>query len=97
MTEKDEQNIICNKCYNAILREFLVTCLTCNKTMKKMFTLKFEIDKILLPGKQDTRNAEIKQNELLHMQDLPLTTPTKMYICVATQMCIKIYVKCTTK
>ena len=25
MTENDEQNIICNKCYNAILRESLVT------------------------------------------------------------------------
>ena len=31
------------------------------------------------------------------MQELPLTTPTKMYVCVATQMCRKIYLKCTTK
>ena len=45
MTENDEQNIICNKCHNAILRESLVTCLTCDKTMKKMFTLKFDMDK----------------------------------------------------
>ena len=35
MTVNDEQNIICNKCHNAILRESLVTCLTCDKTMKK--------------------------------------------------------------
>ena len=28
------------------------------------------------------RNAEIKQNKPLHMQELPLTTPTKMYMCV---------------
>ena len=35
MTENDEQNIICNKYHNAILRESLVTCLTCDKTMKK--------------------------------------------------------------
>ena len=28
MTENDKQNIICNKCHNAILRESLVTCLT---------------------------------------------------------------------
>ena len=35
MTENDEQNIICNKCHNAICRESLVTCLTCTKTMKK--------------------------------------------------------------
>ena len=45
MTENDEQNIICNKCHNAILRESLVTCLTCDKTMKKMLTLKFDMDK----------------------------------------------------
>ena len=35
MTENDEQNIICNKCHNAILRESFVTCLTCDKTMQK--------------------------------------------------------------
>ena len=38
MTE-NEQNI-CNKCHNAILRESLVTCHTCDKTMKKMNQLK---------------------------------------------------------
>ena len=38
MTENDEQNIICNKCHNTILRESLFTCLTCDKTMKKMLT-----------------------------------------------------------
>ena len=35
MTENDEQNIICNKCHNAICRESLVTYLTCDKAMKK--------------------------------------------------------------
>ena len=35
MKENDERNIICNKCQNAILRESLVTCLTCEKTFKK--------------------------------------------------------------
>ena len=34
--ENDEQNIICNKCHNAIFRESLVACLTCIKTMIKM-------------------------------------------------------------
>ena len=37
--------MISNKCQNTIFREFLVTCLTCDKTMKKMFTLKFDMDK----------------------------------------------------
>ena len=45
MTENDEQNIICNKCHNTILRESLVTC---DKTMKKMLTLKFDMDKYSL-------------------------------------------------
>ena len=86
MTENDEQNIICNKCHNAILRESLVTCLTCDKTIKKMLTLKFDMDKYST-GKHNTRNAEIKQNKPLHMQDLPLTTPTKMYMCVLQHRC----------
>ena len=45
MTENDEQNIICNKCHNAICRESLVTCLTCTKTKKKMCTLKFDMNR----------------------------------------------------
>ena len=82
MTENDEQNIICKKCHNAILRESLVTYLTCDKTMKKMLTLKFYMDKYSSLETHNTRNADIKQNKPLHMQDLPLTTPTKMYMCV---------------
>ena len=39
MTENDEQNIICNKCHSTILRESLVICLTCDKTMKKCWHL----------------------------------------------------------
>ena len=35
LTENDEQNIICNKCHDAIFRESLLTCLACDKTMKK--------------------------------------------------------------
>ena len=35
MTENEEQKIICNKCHNTVLIQSLVTCLTCDKTMKK--------------------------------------------------------------
>ena len=38
-----------------------------------------------------TRNADIKQNKPLHMQDLPLTTPTKMYMCVLQHRCAERY------
>ena len=37
MIENDAQNIICNKCHNAICRESLVTCLICTKTVKKVY------------------------------------------------------------
>ena len=87
MTENDEQNIICNKCHNTILRESLVTCLTCDKTMKKNVDAEIWYGQILLTGKQDMRNAEIKQNKLIYMQELPLTTPTKMYLCVLQHRC----------
>ena len=46
---------------------------------------------ILLTGKQDTTNAEKKQNELLYMQKLPLTSPTKMYMCVLQHRCAERY------
>ena len=45
MKENDEQNIIWKKCHNAIFRESLVTYLTCMKTMKKMCTFKFDMNK----------------------------------------------------
>ena len=62
MTENDEQNIICNKCHNAIFRESLVTYLTCDNTMKKNVYIEIWYQQILLTGKQDIRNAEIKHN-----------------------------------
>ena len=57
MKENDEQNIICNKCHNAISRESLVTCLTCDKTVKKVFTLNCDMDKYSL--------LEYKMQEML--------------------------------
>ena len=64
MTENDEQNIICNKCHNAILRESLVTCLTCDKTMKKMLTLKFDMDKY--SSLENTTLEMLKSNRTNH-------------------------------
>ena len=91
MTENDEQKIICNKSHNTMLRQSLVTCLTCDKTIKKMLTLKFDMDNYsLLENK--TQNAENKQNKLLYMQELPLTTPTKMYMCLLQHRCAERYI-----
>ena len=44
MKENDEQNIIYNKCHNAIFRPSLLTCFTCEKSIK-MFTLKLDMSK----------------------------------------------------
>ena len=67
MTENDEKNIICNKCYNAISRESLVTCLTCTKTMKKMCTLKFDMN----------RYSSLEHN----IQEMAKSQKTNPYIC----------------
>ena len=45
MTENDEQNIICNKCQNAICRESLVTCPYMHENYEKMCTLKFDMNR----------------------------------------------------
>ena len=63
MTENDEQNI-CNKCHNAILGESLVTCLTCDKRMKKMLTLKFDMDKY--SSQENTTLEMLKSNRTNH-------------------------------
>ena len=64
MTENYEQNIICNKCHNAILRESLVKCLTFDKTMKKMFKLKFDMDKY--SSLENTTLEMLKSNRTNH-------------------------------
>ena len=76
MKENDEQNIICNKCHNAICREFLVACLKYMKTMKNVY-IEISCEQILLTGKQHTIHSKITENQLLHMQKLPSTTATK--------------------
>ena len=92
MTENDEQNIKCNKWHNAILRESLVTCLTCDKTMKKMLTLKFYMDKY--SSLENTTLEMLKSNRTnpLHMQDLPKCTCVCCNTDVLKDIC-KIYNK----
>ena len=79
MTENDEQNIICNKCHNAFFRDSLVTCITCDKTMKKMFTLKFDMDKY-----------SSLENKILEMLK---SNRTNCYICKSCYL--QLQPKCT--
>ena len=67
MTEKDQQNIICNKCHNAICRETIVTCLRCTKAMTKICTLKFDIN----------RYTSLEQN----IKEMTKSHKTNCYIC----------------
>ena len=67
MTEKDQQNIICNKCHSAICKETLVTCVRCTKTMTKIFTLKFDIK----------RYTSLEQN----IQEMAKSHKTNCYRC----------------
>ena len=66
MIKNDTQNIICNKCHNAISRESLVTCLICTKSLKKVY-IEIWYEHILLTRKQHTRNCIMTENKLLHM------------------------------
>ena len=79
MTVNNEQNIMCNKCHNAILRESLVTCLTCDKTMKTMLTLKFDMDKY--SSLENTTLEMLKSNRTTH------------YICKTCHL--QLQTKCT--
>ena len=67
MTEKDQQNIICNKFHNTVCKETLVTCLRCTKTMTEICTLKFDIN----------RYTSLEQN----IQEVVKSHKTNCYIC----------------
>ena len=97
MIEHDTQDIICNKCHNAICKESLVTCLICLKTVKKNCTLK-----------RDTYKYSSLENDI---QEMAKSQKTNSYICkncvvelqqnmtcvyVVTDICRNTYVKCTT-
>ena len=67
MIENDTQNIICNKCHNAICREPLVTCLICTKPCEKKCTLKFDINTY----------SSLENN----IQEMAKSQKTNSYIC----------------
>ena len=82
MKENDEQNIICNKCHNAICRESLVTCLTCMKMMKKMCTLKFDMNKYSSLENNIQDMGKITESQLLHI------AKPAMYNCNKNDRCV---------
>ena len=81
MIENDTQNIICNKCHNAVCRESLVTCMICAKSVKKC-TLKFDINTYSSLENNIQEMAKSQKNKLLHMYKLPCWTAKKWHVCV---------------
>ena len=93
MTENDKQKIICNKCHNTMLRQPLVTCLTCDKTMKKMLTLKFDMDKYsLLENKTQQMLKTNRMNCYICKSCHLHPTAAKVYMCVLQHRCAERYI-----
>ena len=67
MIENYTQNIICNKCHNAICRESLVTCLICTKSVTIKCTLKFDMNTY----------SSLENN----IQEMTKSQKTNSYIC----------------
>ena len=80
VTENDQQNIICNKCHNAICRESLVTYLICMKTVKKMCTLTFDIN-----------TYSLLENNI---QEMAKSQKTKSYICKSCHVELQQKISC---
>ena len=87
MKENDEQNIICNKCHNAICRESLVTCLTCMKMMKNMCTLKFDMNKYSLLKKNIQEWQNHRKPTLTYAKAAMYNCNKKLHMCVVTDIC----------
>ena len=92
MLENGTQNIICNKCHNTICRESLVTCLICTKTVKKVCTLKCDINTCssLENNTQEMAKSQKTNSYICKSCHAELQ---KKYVCVVTDICRNVYVK----
>ena len=98
MKENDEQNIICNTCHNAICRESPCDMSHMQENYEKRCTLKFDMNKysslqnkILEMPKSQKTNSYIFKSCHLQLQQ------KNTCVCVVTDICRNMYVKCTTK
>ena len=94
MTEKDQQNIICNKCHNAICRETLVTCLRCTKTMTKICTLKFDSNRYISLEQNIQEMAKSHKTNCYICKSCHEELQQKRHVCVVTDRCRNMYAKC---
>ena len=79
-----------------MLRQSLVKCLICDKTMKKMLTLKFDKDKYALLENKTQQILKTNKTNCYICKAATYNSNQDVHVCVATQMCRKIYLKCTT-
>ena len=96
MIENNTQNIICNKCHNAICR---VPCYMSDmyKNCEKNCTLKFDINTYssLENNIQDMVKSQ-KTNSYI-CKSCHAEPQQKIHVCVVTDIYRNMYVKCTTK
>ena len=59
--------------------------------MKEMLTLKCDMDKYSLLENKTQQMLKTNRTNL-YMQELPLTTPTKIYMCVLQHRCAERYI-----
>ena len=96
MIGNDEQNIICNKCHNAICRESLVTCLICTKTVKNMCTLEFDINTYSSLENNIQEMAKSQKTNPYICKSCHVELQQNLHVCVVTDICRNMYVRCTT-
>ena len=97
MKENDGQNIMCKKVSQCNLQKIPCYMSHMQENYEKMCTLKFDMNKysslqnkiLEMPKSQRTYSYICKS---CHLQ-----LEQKLHVCVATDICINMYVKCPTK
>ena len=98
MKQNHQQNIICNKCHYAVCRESLVTCLTCMSTVKEMCTLKFDMNRYSSLENNIQEMAKSQKTNSYLCKSFHVELQQKITcVCVVTDKCRNMYVKCTKK
>ena len=96
MIQHDTQDIICNKCHNAICRESLVTCLICTKTVEKNYILKLDTNKYSSLETNIQEMAKLQKTNSYICKNCHVELQQKMTCVCCTDICRNTYVKYTT-
>ena len=96
MTENNQQNIICNKCCNAIWKETLVTCLRCTKIWKK--SVHWNLIWTDTPHQNTTyKKWQNHRKPTVTYAKVAIKNYKKNDMCVVKDRCRNMYAKCIKK